>query len=265
MIELVCIDVDGTLVGSSGEVHPAVWAAAARARADGLRLALCSGRPCFGVTRGYAQQLDPQGWHVFQNGASVVHLATGEARSASLAAATLTLLIGRARDAGRVLELYADTEYAVESRAEPARQHAALLGVPFAPRPFSSLTGAIVRAQWLLTRSEEPRVVKEPHPGLELSSSTSPVMPETVFVNMTPQGVDKGSGVRAVAAAYGIPLERVMVVGDGHNDLPAMKLVGVPVAMGNAEAAVRAAAGRCVSTVDDNGLIEALELARPRR
>ncbi|NJD09330.1 MAG: Cof-type HAD-IIB family hydrolase, partial [Gemmatimonadetes bacterium] len=71
-VGLVCIDVDGTLVGSGGEVHPAVWTAAAGALAAGIRLALCSGRPAFGVTRELALRLDPKGWHCFQNGASVV-------------------------------------------------------------------------------------------------------------------------------------------------------------------------------------------------
>ena len=72
MLDLVFIDVDGTLVGSSREVTPAVWAAVDRARAHGLRLALCSGRPAFGATREFARRIAPDGWHIYQNGASVV-------------------------------------------------------------------------------------------------------------------------------------------------------------------------------------------------
>ena len=47
MLRLTCIDVDGTLVGSSNEVLPQVWAAAERAVAAGMHLSelLCrSGR-----------------------------------------------------------------------------------------------------------------------------------------------------------------------------------------------------------------------------
>src|SRR5438309_928473 len=103
MIRLVCIDVDGTLIGASGVVTPAVWAAAARARARGIRLAICTGRPGFGVARGYAAQLDPDGWHIFQNGSSVVHLGHGETRSGPLPAEAVTRLIARARGTGRIL------------------------------------------------------------------------------------------------------------------------------------------------------------------
>ena len=89
MAGLVCIDVDGTLVGSSGTVHPDVWAAAARARDEGIHLAICSGRPAFGTTADYAAHLDPTGWHVFQNGASVVNLATSESHSKHLSEAAV--------------------------------------------------------------------------------------------------------------------------------------------------------------------------------
>jgi len=261
MIRLIFIDVDGTLVGTSGTVHPEVWAAAERARGLGVHLAICSGRPAFGTTRDYAERLDPDGWHVFQNGASAVHLPSGRSLSGRLPSETVDMLVRRARRTGRVLELYADGEYAVESTAERARQHAGLLGLPFAPRPFESLTGPVVRAQWLLTREEMPVVLAEPHPGLELSPSTSPVMPETVFVNMTPTGVNKASAVRAVAAAYEVPLDYVMFVGDGHNDVAAMRAVGVPVAMANAEPEVHEVARYAVAHVDDIGLVEAITLA----
>jgi len=73
LIHLVGIDVDGTLLGSSGNVHPEVWGVAQRARTAGIHLALCSGRPAFGLALEYARRLDADGWHVFQNGASIVN------------------------------------------------------------------------------------------------------------------------------------------------------------------------------------------------
>lgn len=261
MIALVCIDVDGTLVGSSGDVRPAVWAAAERARARGVRLAVCSGRPAFGRARDYAERLDGTGWHVFQNGASVVHLPSGASRSYRLPADAVPPLVARARATGRVLELYADDEYVVEDDGALARAHAALLGVPFHRRPFEALRGVPVRAQWLVPHAEVDAVLAEPHGGLTLQPSLSPVMPETTFVNMTPAGVDKAAAIRLVAAEYGIPLAQVMMVGDGLNDVTALRAVGHPVAMGNAEPEVHAVARTAVAGVDEDGLVEALEMA----
>src|SRR5215213_10938834 len=101
MIELICVDVDGTLVGSSGGVTAEVWNAVERARAAGARLAICSGRPAFGMTRELAERLDPGGWHVFQNGASIVHLPTGDSRSACIPRPAIDDLVDRARVTGR--------------------------------------------------------------------------------------------------------------------------------------------------------------------
>jgi Cof subfamily protein (haloacid dehalogenase superfamily) len=261
MIDLICVDVDGTLIGSSGDVLPAVWEAVERARGAGARLVICSGRPAFGLTRELAERLDPQGWHVFQNGASIVHLPTGASRSACLPRGAVDALVRRARETGRILELYADFDYTVESTDERAVRHAGLLGVPFRARDLLSLEGGVVRAQWLLPLSQEAAVLVEPHEGLALAPSTSPVMPDTAFISITRPGPSKATAVRAVAEEYGVPLERVMMVGDGANDLEVMRTVGVPVAMGNAEPEIVALARHHVTHVDRGGLIEALELA----
>jgi Cof subfamily protein (haloacid dehalogenase superfamily) len=260
MIRLICLDVDGTLVGSSGDVLPIVWAAAAEARARGIRLAICSGRPAFGKARAFAERLDLVAWHVFQNGASVVHLPDGETRSRALPLEALARVIARSRETGRVLELYTDTEYAVESMAPLAREHAALLGVSYAPRPLESL-GGIVRAQWVVPSDQVTTIAAEPHDGLTVAESLSPVMPGTSFVNLTAEGVNKGDAVRRVAEAYSIALADTMMVGDSDNDLSALRVVGMPVAMGNAEPAVKAAAHHVVGDVDVGGTVEAFALA----
>jgi hypothetical protein len=259
LIRLIGIDVDGTLVGSSGVVPPAVWQAAEQARAAGIRLALCTGRPAFGIALEYARRLDHDGWHVFQNGASVVHLAAQESRSTTIPLAAVNELIAQARDTRQVLELYSDSAYVVESAAAWAREHADLLGVPFKAQPFETLTQPIVRAQWLLSPDDAARVTAPA--GLELAQSTSPLMPDVRFVGLTRQGVSKGSAIRELAAAYEIDLQDIMYVGDSGNDLSALRIVGWPVAMANADSAVIQAAGRMAGDVEEGGLARAFQLA----
>src|SRR5690606_8497135 len=58
-VDLVCIDVDGTLLETDGTIADEVWDALGALRERGVRLAICSGRPAFGVTLEYARRLDP--------------------------------------------------------------------------------------------------------------------------------------------------------------------------------------------------------------
>jgi Cof subfamily protein (haloacid dehalogenase superfamily) len=260
-IRLVGIDVDGTLVGTGGFIHPRVWEAAARAYECGIRLTLCSGRPAFGLALEYARRLDPSGWHTFQNGASVLHLGKGTSRSAPIPAASISRLIEAARRTGEVLELYSDTEYVAESSAPWAREHAELLGLPYEPRPFESRRGPVVRGQWLFSRERAKEFTSSAHPGFEVAQSGSPLMPDTQFVGLTREGVTKGNAICAIAEEYGVPLHDVMYVGDSGNDLSALRIVGHAIAMGNADPAVLETAGSVVGRADDGGVADALERA----
>lgn len=259
MIALIGIDVDGTLVGSSGQVPDVIWQLAAEARAAGIHLALCTGRPAFGVAAQYARHLDDDGWHIFQNGASIVNLATHHSRSTPLPEGAVRGLISHARETGHVLELYGDDDYVVESEGAWAREHADLLGLPFKPRPYETLAPPLVRAQWLLSPEDAKQVVVPA--DLEMAESTSPLMRGVQFVGLTRHGVSKGSAMREIAATYRVDMRDVMYVGDSGNDLSALRVVGHPIAMGNANPQVIEAAERTVGHVDEAGLADALRIA----
>lgn len=90
-------------------------------------------------------------------------------------------------------------------------------------------------------------------PGILLTQSS----PSNIEV--MPEGIDKGQGVRDMAEAYGIPLSQVMTLGDEENDIPMLRIAGYGTAMGNASAKAKAAARYITDTNDNFGLAKAIK------
>ncbi|MCB0978521.1 MAG: HAD-IIB family hydrolase [Acidimicrobiales bacterium] len=259
MLPLICLDVDGTLVGSAGEPSEALWRSAEAARGRGQRLTLCTARLAAGPTRGWAERLDPDGWHVFHTGAVRWHPVTGEVRTEALTVGEVELCAEAGERNGWVVETYTWDDYAVEVDHPLAVAHAGLLDMPFRMRHRSDLEGEIVRMQFVVPIEDCDRALTVPLPGLDASAATSPVMPDAAFVSITRAGVSKASGVAAVAHDLGVDMADVMMVGDGHNDLPAIETVGWGVAMSNAAPELHKAARLVVADVDDDGAAEAID------
>ncbi len=259
MLPLICLDVDGTLVGSSGSPSEATWAAAERARARGQRLTLCTARLAAGPTRAWAERLDPLGWHVFHTGAARWNPGSGEVRTTPLPVEVVHRCEEIASARGWVFEAYSWDDYVVDSDQQLARDHAALLALPFRRQPLAALAGTVVRVQFVVAESEAAEAIAACPAGASASGATSPMMPGAAFVSLTAEGVSKAGGVRTVADDLGVSLADVMMVGDGHNDLSAIEAVGWGVAMGNAEPEVTAAARMRVGDVDADGAAEAID------
>jgi len=261
VLPLICLDVDGTLVGRAGEPSPALWAAAERARSRGQRLTLCTARLAGGPTRTWAERLDPLGWHVFHTGAARWRPATGEVRQEPIPDDAVAACQAIAAERGWVLETYSWDDYVVDSDDPLAVAHAALLALPHRRRPVSDLADPVVRVQFVVPADQAADAVAAAPSGTTASAATSPVMPGAAFVSVTVAGVSKAAGILHVADDLGVPLSDVMMVGDGHNDLPAIEAVGWGVAMGNAEPEVVAAARLLVADVEDDGAAQAIDAA----
>ena len=72
-------------------------------------------------------------------------------------------------------------------------------------------------------------------------------------VDLTGNGVDKGSALTFLANHLGIDLDEIAAIGDQTNDIPMLKIVGLPIAMGNAADVVKEHAQWVVPTNDEDG------------
>jgi hydroxymethylpyrimidine pyrophosphatase-like HAD family hydrolase len=79
------------------------------------------------------------------------------------------------------------------------------------------------------------------------------------IVEVMPRGVDKGTGVKAIAERLCIAREDVVAVGDGMNDLPMLEWAGTGVAVGNADPRLKAKADIVTEGEGPDGVLELVE------
>lgn len=76
---------------------------------------------------------------------------------------------------------------------------------------------------------------------------------------ISPQGVNKGVGLKKLCEATGIPIEAAIAVGDEGNDLAMIRCAGLGVAMGNAIQSVKEAADAHTADCDHDGVAQVIE------
>lgn len=79
-----------------------------------------------------------------------------------------------------------------------------------------------------------------------------------LFADVIPAGSSKAVGIDKMLAYFGIPLADTMAFGDGGNDVSMLRHVGIGVAMGNAGDEARRAADYVTTSVDEDGILNAL-------
>jgi len=265
VIRLLVIDVDGTLIGASGTPTPSVQEAIGLALDHGLAVALCSGRPLASCAP-IARALRLPGPHIVFNGALVKALDAPEAvLRRPLPPPAVGDLIDRARAANLCLELYTETTHYVEQDRIESRLHALSIRVTYEITNLDAFRGRsdVIKAQIITAddhaRTATRRLAEEFADRLAFSTAIPMAPCEGMeCVNIVDRSVSKGAAVRTLIAYHGLTPDEVAGVGDAANDLPMFEAVGLRIAMGNADPAVKARADLVCPDVEQDGLAQAI-------
>ena len=79
------------------------------------------------------------------------------------------------------------------------------------------------------------------------------------FTDIIPKDGGKNKGIDAIINHFGIKLEETMAFGDGGNDIDMLKHAGIGIAMENARDDVKEIADFITTSVDDDGVTNALK------
>ena len=139
----------------------------------------------------------------------------------------------------------------------------AQLASPAAKRLIPSYPRIHTASQWLEQYADET-VSKLTVYG-EIPTDILPFVEEHLdiighpnYIELVPRGCSKSSGIQKVLTELHLPREQSIAFGDSMNDYDMLQYVGVGVAMGNAEDAVKAIADRITAPYDQGGVAQIL-------
>lgn len=262
-IRLIALDLDGTLLNHDKEVSAENRAAIARARAEGVRVILCTYRS-LNEAAGYAKQAGCDELMVCEGGTMVANAATREIYSQRTIAPELIAKITElSRKEGLAVMYYAGGKiYTTEADKQVLFGGVnAYQGDPDCLVCVGDPVAYVLENQLQCTKSlscgavdalVRAREAIGTHPSVEFTSSGSDNF------EALPVGVDKGDGLRRALDRLGLTADEVVAMGDAENDLPMLRAAGHPVAMGDAAQAVLDAAEFISSGHNQHGVAHAI-------
>jgi Cof subfamily protein (haloacid dehalogenase superfamily) len=250
--KLFVTDIDGTLVGANGEVHPRDAKAIKELLRKEVPIALCTGR-MFSGTRELAATFRLMGPVACIDGSHIFDLhSRGELSCTAISREASTYV----RDALRMFRpaafMFSGDRVIHDVRGERFLDYLSTWSdvrhrVPDVVHP-EVWQGELNVAALVLMGDEESIQ------GMDRALHGVPGLQDIVFEVKRPDlagswgmvvradGVDKGTAVAWLAEHYGVGLEDVVAVGDWLNDVPMLERAGLSFAMAQAPAEVRAAA-----------------------
>lgn len=264
MIKLIAIDLDGTLLTDKKEVSLRNKETLKKAKAHGVKIVLCTGRPLMAI-RPYLELLDLRqagDYSITFNGGLVQKNDSGEiVEKVTLTKDDVTELIALAKEMNMPLDILSDeivlclptstTYHTIYPSLNPLLTYKEATEAELSTYTlFNKAVTAYDQElldQWI---ANIPASIKEKFEVIKTRNN---------LLEFMPKGVTKAAGIARLAADLGITQAEVMAIGDEENDLSMVEYAKVGVAMDNAVPVVKAAADFITTTNEEDGVARAIE------
>ncbi len=260
MIELLALDVDGTLVDEALSIRNRVREAVIQAQERGVVVTLATGR-MLEATVPFARELEIEAPLICYQGGLIQAPRADEALyRATMDREIVEDALDWRAERGWHAVLYAENALFVAERRYPERFYRDLLGENL--HWVDDLASVLERHQpdKILFVADPPEADQiEAAMRQRFEGQMEVVRSHANFVEGNPLGVSKGDALRRLADHLGIPQGRVMAIGDQGNDAPMLSWAGVGVAMGDASPVAKAAADWIAPPFSEDGAAVAIE------
>lgn len=265
-IQLLVLDIDGTIAGKSNDVREPVKQAIQKAQAKGIQVAIATGRMYCSALR-FHQEVgstlpllayqgawiqDPATQKLYQ------HLPVSRTTAAQLldyfeTEPLLTLLS---------VHFYINDQLYVRQVTPETQIYAQRADI--VPIPVGDLRKVLTSEPTkVLALSDDTEIIEQLLGSLRKQYTPAELyLTKSVatFFEATNPAANKGAAVRYLAEEIlGLRAQNVMAIGDNFNDVEMLEYAGLGIAMGNAPLAVQAIAQWVAPSVEQDGAAAAIE------
>jgi Cof subfamily protein (haloacid dehalogenase superfamily) len=270
-VQLIALDIDGSLLSSRFTVSDRNRAAIAEATRRGIEVALVTGRR-YDFAMPVARQIDSPLTMIVNNGA-LVRSKEGETRMRHLLARDTAAHVLKAMETWRdAASVVFDRPLANQVMLEKIDLEDGIRGAYY--RRNLQFLGEAKPLETCLT--EDPIQIMfagtlEPMRAAEQALRSVPFAEEfwmavTTYeqkdfsmIDVIHPRVSKGTTLAEWAAARGIAPREILAIGDNHNDAEMLSFVGIPVVMENAVPELKTRGWHVTHTNDEDGVAAAIE------
>lgn len=266
-IRLIAMDMDGTLLNSQGQISPGNREAMQAARAEGIQLAICSGRTPGDIAAFAIENALRDCALLSLNGGHCQMAPDAPAFANHVFPDEAVQTMQRILRPRRVTYgVFSQNNVSVFENGDTINQNFWFthLEGPYAPvllwgdEGFEALLRTRQGVNKLMCAAPTQEDMDELLIQLQAVEGLDLFMSWPLNLDIMPRGIGKGLAVRELAEHLGLKPHQVMTLGDYDNDLSMMEYAGWSVAMGNACEVIRQAARYSTRTNDEDGVAYAI-------
>lgn len=257
-IQLIALDLDGTLLDSNGRISPQNETAVKKALDQGIQVIIATGKTRWSAEAAIAQLglqspgVFTQGLTIYDAEGALLHETTVPQETA---VSILTYL-----EAKQIPHL----AYCSDQLRTPYHHSYSVLLHTKYHEPLPVVAGPLseglphFRINKLLISDEANNDATRAELNRLFGAQATVTQAVKEYIEVLPLGTSKGKGLRWLLNELGVAETAVLAIGDGENDIEMLQLAGVGVAMGNAPDRVKTAADMTVSSNNASGVAEAI-------
>lgn len=264
MIEMIAIDLDGTLLTTEKKISSKTKEAILRAKEKGVKIVLCTGRPFPGVLP-YLKELnleEPGDYAITYNGALVQQ--THDRKTIVHHALSFEDFL-EIESMSRKVGVHCHTIdekiiYTANKDISPYTiREAGLVNMPYEYRAAEDMDPSITISKMMMIDAPDildRGIAQFPQ---EFLDNYTVLKSEAFYLEVLNKSANKGLALKDLAELLSIPKERIVAIGDNQNDIDMLEYAGTAIGMGNAIEDVKSVSDHITAANDDDGVAKALK------